>query len=437
MSEHDDNLNYDEIDFNKTKRGKAKNGGRRVSLFVIEGLILLVVVVAGSQFLFRDTTEVTDLQATIDSQNVVATTNAETRDTSLSAEDLLNRAKTEIDAGEADSAMRSLDLALELNPTYADAYFERGRLNYDQSLYYSASQDFSQAIEYGITDPEFAYYWRGRANFQWDDFTRAESDFERVLDIDNSFTEAMYWRGRSRMKLAQYEQGIADVKQAVEMGYDEPAYAYFFIGNAYDDLEDYLSAITYYSRSIGLSVDDCEDYACWVDYNNRATAYYRMEMYDNAVEDYTKAIQVNPDEYPLALQNRGDAYERLDDMTAAMSDRNTMFQLVETNVINRSISTESNTLRVNLDTNETQAHITFDASVGDTVTLTVTVPDDSDLNTMMLLRDPNGSPVAYSSNPNDNNAQFEGITLTETGTYTVVVAGNLGQSSGEFTLMLE
>lgn len=434
MNEYDDNLDYDKIDFNKTKRGKSKNGGRRVSLLVIEGLILLVVVVAGAQFLFRDSSEVMDLQSTIESQNVQATTISES---AVSAETLFENAMADIEDGNTDGAIRDLDFAIEIDPTYADAYFERGKLYYDQDRYFSASQDFTQAIEFDYDDLQLAYFWRGRSHFEWDDYIKAEPDFERVVEMDEDFTDGVYWRGRTRMELDNNVAGIEDVKRAIEMGYDSPGFGYFFIATAYDDLEEYETAIEYYDLSLAETSEECDVYYCWIDYNNRATSHYRLEQYDLAVEDYTKAIQVNPDEYPLAMQNRGDTYDRLGDMTSAMSDRNTMFQLIEGDTIIRSLSADSRALRATITNNNTQVHVGFTGDIGDIVTITLTVPADSSLNSMMLLRDPNGSPLLYSANTDNKNAQFEDVVITSTGTYTIVVASDLAKTSGAFELKIE
>jgi len=436
MSEYDDNLNYDEIDFTKTKRGKNK-GRRRVSLLVLEGLILVVVVIVGARFLFNDNADVMDLEATIEAQNIQATANVENQQSVLSAEQLFDRALTEAENDDQLSAIRSLDLAIELNPRYAIAYYERGNLNYEMGKYFSASEDYTLAIEYDVPDVEFAYYWRGRSYYRWDDYWQAERDFDSALRIDPEFIDAVYWRGRSRIETGDYQAGIDDIKQAITMGYDETPYAHFFLAKAYDGLGDYLDAINYYTQSIEATVDECEAYACWIDYNNRATSYYRLEMYDEAVRDYTKAIQVNPDEYPLALQNRADAYEQLGEITPAMSDRNIMFQLLAGDVLTRTLSDDSNTLRATLDANDTQAHISFERTADESVTIQVIVPEDSELNVMMLLRDPNGTPIAYDDPVDTMNASFEDVVLPEDGTYTIVVASHLAETFGEFELTIE
>ena len=427
---NDTDVNYDDIDFSKQKRGKGKNksDSKRWSLFVIEGIIVLIAIVVGGRFLFSDNADVSHLQATISAQN---------DQPSLSAEEFLERALIDKDEGLIDDAIRNLDLAIELNPSYAEAYFERAELRFDQEQYYYAANDYESALQHDVDDPMNATYKLGRANFQRESYWQAINAFDQLLSQDADHERAQYWRGRSYVEVGEYQQGIEGMLQAIELGYSELEFAYFYIARAYEFDEDYASAIRYYTLSIEHSTDDCEEYLCWIDYNNRGVSHYRSGDYESAREDFTTAIEVNPDEYPLAMKNRGDAHEQLGDMTLALSDWNTMFQLIEGDIVTRSLTADSNILRDKLDTTETQVHVSFEGSVGDSITVELTVPDDSALDAMLILRDANGSPVAYSAPADDHNAQLSDIVLADSGTYTIVVASNLGQSSGEFVLSLE
>lgn len=444
MNEYDDNLS-DEIDFTKTKRGKGKNSHKRWSFFIIEGIIVLVAIVAGGRFLFKDNAEVSHLQATIDAQQSIQVTDSngnwvsptQSSGSVLSASQLFDRAMDEAEDYQYQDAIRSLDFAIELDPTYAEAYFERGELHYETEIYSQAIKDYGQAIEHGYDDVITAYYSRGRSHIQWYDYTKAIRDFNSVIERDPDYTNAYYWRGRSYIDSFEYQRGIDDILLSIDMGYTELPFAYFFVGKAYDDMDNYDKAIEYYTLSLEAGEDDCERYLCWIDYNNRGTSYHWSGQYELAVQDYTKSIQVNPDEYPLALKNRGDAYEALFEITQALSDWNTMFQLIEGDVSTRTLSADSNVLSATIERDDSQVFVNFDGQAGDSITLNLTVSDDSELDAMILLRDSNGSPLAYSADGDTVNAQLSNIVLPTDGTYTLVVASNLADSSGDFTLRLE
>jgi len=457
----DDDINIDDIDFNKQKRGKGKNkpSAKRWSFFIIEGIIVLVAVVAGGRFLFTDNSEVSHLQATIDAQNGEllansdnpfdratanalnpqprATSNSQQDAPSLSAEDLYQRAMDEVENGLTSNAISSLDLAIELNPSYAEAYFERGQLHYDYEQYFYAANDYQSALDNDYDFPVVANHNLGLSNFQQDNYEKAIESFTTAIELDPDYELAYYWRGRAYAESAYYQEGADDMLQSIEKGYDQLQYAYFWIAKAYGDSENYESAIRYYNISITHSSKDCEKYSCWIDYNNRGVASYWLGDYDTAIEDYTSSIQANPDTYPLAFQNRGNAYKKLGNMTSALSDWNTMFLLLEDEPIHRTLNKETGVLRGSLETNESQIHVEFEAQANDTVNITLEVPDNNYLDAMLLIRDTNNNPLAYVATGDTWDRQFTDLSLPETGTYTIIIASDLASSSGEFTLRLE
>lgn len=426
-----DDVDYDAIDFEKHKRGKNKHGtlSKRWSFFIIEGIIVLVAVVAGGRFLFSDNANVSDVQSTVAAQP--------TQVEAVSPQTYYERALLEEDNGLDDAAIQSLSFALELDANFAEAYFRRGELYYAQGRYYEAEKDYEAALLHDYDDPLYVNYSLGLARFNRDDYVGAVEAFNDVISVDEDYIDTIYWRGRSYLESSSYEWGIADIKRAIELEYDNPAYAYFYLAKAYEETENYDEAVETYTTALEFSSADCEEYQCWIDYNNRGANHYWSGDYQAAIKDYTTAIQVNPDEYPLALQNRGDAYEQLDEMPLALADWNTMFQLIEGYQVLHELTADRPVLRDKLADDNTQAHIKFEGAIGDTVTITLTIPDTSLLDPILLLRAPNGNPVAYDSSGDTTGANLTDIVLLEDGTYTIVVASDLANSSGDFELSLQ
>ena len=54
-------------------------------------------------------------------------------------------------------------------------------------------------------------------------------------------------------------------------------------------------------------------------YNNRGNVYFVMEMYPEAVYDYTRALQLNP-ELAIAYSGRGFVYEKIGMLREALQD---------------------------------------------------------------------------------------------------------------------
>lgn len=431
MSNFSDNeLNYDDIDFTKNKRGKRKNqaNNKHLSLFLIEGLIIVILIGVAGRYLFNDNSEVSHLQATIDAQNQRPV---------LSADELYRRALSESDGGNTDAAIRDLDLSIDIDPTNPLAYYQRARMHYDRGSYRQSLMDFQSALNTGYDDPHSVYYYMGLDHFELEEYSKAVTDLSSALDLDTEDVRARYWRGRSYAKLDVNEKAVKDIEMAIELGYEDLEYAYFYLAAAYDDLKDYQKSADFYTRSIREIESDCKRYECWVDYNNRGVEYFRMGDYERAIKDYTRSMELNPEPYALALQNRGDAYESLGERSSALADWNTLFTVIKERVITREFLENSNVLSASIDGSGVEVHVQFKGNKGDVVTI-ISEAHNSSVDTMLIVRDALDNAIAYNDQYHDmNDARIDDLVLPADGTYTIVVAGDLGTSTGDFTLTLE
>ena len=89
--------------------------------------------------------------------------------------------------------------------------------------------------------------------------------------------------------------------------------AYTNRGNAYNDKGDYDLAIQDYTKAIELTPDDAEAYY------NRGNAYALKGACDPAIQDLTKAIRLRP-RYAKAYNNRGNVFGRKGALDLAIQD---------------------------------------------------------------------------------------------------------------------
>ena len=89
--------------------------------------------------------------------------------------------------------------------------------------------------------------------------------------------------------------------------------AYTNRGIAYKDQAMISSALQDYTKAIQINKDAYETYF------NRGNAYYALQQYDLAVDDYTAAIKIKAD-YPMAYNNRGSVYSTLKNYIKAVED---------------------------------------------------------------------------------------------------------------------
>ena len=91
------------------------------------------------------------------------------------------------------------------------------------------------------------------------------------------------------------------------------AAAYINRGNAYDDKGEHDRAIEDYDKAIALNPKNANAYY------NRGNAYYNMSEYDRAIKDYDNAIALDP-KYADAYGNRGTSYRNKGEYDSAIAD---------------------------------------------------------------------------------------------------------------------
>jgi tetratricopeptide (TPR) repeat protein len=117
---------------------------------------------------------------------------------------------------------------------------------------------------------------------------------------------------------AASEQVIISCTAVISRGLvdrNDLATAYKNRGNAYDDKGQYEQALEDYARAVETNPQDAEAF------NSRGTTYIALERYRLAVDDFDQAIRINPSS-PVALGNRCFAKAVLGELEQALSDCN-------------------------------------------------------------------------------------------------------------------
>ena len=124
-------------------------------------------------------------------------------------------------------------------------------------------------------------------------------------DIETLFEEAQ------RLYGAQNFYKLIDVTDKIIKRYPDFAEAYNLRGIAYKELKQYDQAIQDYTKAIKL--DPKSDWA----YNNRGALYKALKDYESAVEDLLQAIDLNSNNY-AAYANLGEICYELEEHETAI-----------------------------------------------------------------------------------------------------------------------
>lgn len=225
-------------------------------------------------------------------------------------------------------AVFAFNKAIELNPAYIRAYYDRARAQVYRGNYTSAITSCTKVLEMDPDEAD-AYYARGTIKIYREDYANAIVDLDKAIELDAQHADAYRNRGGMKFKLGEskaasgnaeearrlYEAAIVDCDKALQIDpedvdtYRNRGGIKFKLGESEATSGNTKEAQRLYEAAIAdcdkvLEIDPEDESA----YNNRGMAENgfgelesargnteKMEaLYEAAVADYTQAIKINP-----------------------------------------------------------------------------------------------------------------------------------------------
>jgi tetratricopeptide (TPR) repeat protein len=123
-------------------------------------------------------------------------------------------------SGTYDQAMRHFNRAIQIWPSYADAYLNRGLAEQGASHRAAALADFDRALN---LDPHLtgAYNARGQIYLENGEVQKTILDCSKSIQV-NPTVDAYYQRGEAYEKLGQHQRAIADFDAAIAESREAP-----------------------------------------------------------------------------------------------------------------------------------------------------------------------------------------------------------------------
>ena len=223
-----------------------------------------------------------------------------------------NRAKVFQDLGNYTRAIADYDRAIQINSNDARAFNNRGNAWSSLGNHARAIEDFDRALAINPLHAG-AYNNRGLVYNVLGNYTRAIQDFDKAIDIDHKSAQFFNNRGFGYAVLGKNSRAFEDFNMAIEI---DPHYAeaHYNLGIFYQNSGKYRHAIDYYDKAIENNTAYKVDVFC-----NRGTAYGSLGDQKKAIEDYGRAIDIDP-KYANAYFKRGVAYGELGNQLRAVQD---------------------------------------------------------------------------------------------------------------------
>jgi tetratricopeptide (TPR) repeat protein len=248
------------------------------------------------------------------------------------AEAYFQRAGTYFDESDVGKAMADYEKVVQVEPKYGKAYLGLARCCLKQNDYDKAIAELQEAKQWlspqALTPgPEFAeaYLRRGLARQEHHDLDGAIADFVEAVRLDpenrlgyqsrKEYAEPYLERGTQLLKEGQYDRATADLEQA---GKHNPGDARIFSrqGFAWYRQQRWDKAVESYTAAINVDPNDR-------DYVSRGQSQLKLGKRKEAIADFSEAIRLNP-QNAGAFFDRGraavDAEDWAEDWDAAIDD---------------------------------------------------------------------------------------------------------------------
>ena len=227
--------------------------------------------------------------------------------------DLIEAAEKLVQKRDWTNATRVLTTAIKAKPTKSEAYLKRASILAEAKLYKQAVADMSSAIGIELTNPKYRNT-RGYFLLMLKDYEAAERDFNRAIDLDPEYAQAYNNRGLVFIGQDKHIKALNDFRKASDLK-DDYVDALNNLGFVYLQMEDPDREKAIETFTAVLEID--ENYLNAI--SNRGRAYLGLEKFDEAIADFTTAIEKNPKNEQFYL-HRSEAYRAAGKFELARQD---------------------------------------------------------------------------------------------------------------------
>ena len=156
-----------------------------------------------------------------------------------------------------------------------------------------------------------AHFTLGKNLMETTDANGAMAALNKAIELDPAMSEAYFIRGNLYYGQTNYTAALADYRKAVEIN-PKYAEAFYNLGVCNNTLGNFQEGVNALTNAINIRPNEYM-------YQGRATAFFNLGRYQDAIDDYTKALAINP-QMGETLFNRGVGYYRIQQQAKACED---------------------------------------------------------------------------------------------------------------------
>lgn len=190
------------------------------------------------------------------------------------------------DMGNHQFAINDFNAAINIEPTYAEAFYRRGISQLKSRRYMEAIEDFKQSYELdnkpeknpGVYDGQGCCYHALR------DYDKALTFFNTAIDKDQTNTQFLMNRAQCYYDLRMFTESIRDLTQALQINETDPQVLYR-LGLAYYAFEKYKKCIK--TLKAAITSEPFHSYEADIFYHI-GLAYCNQEKFEKSIFPFSE-----------------------------------------------------------------------------------------------------------------------------------------------------
>lgn len=123
-------------------------------------------------------------------------------------------------SGEYEAAVEAYSRAIELDPTYHDAYTFRGLTYREMGNFTAAIMDLDALVN--LEPSAESYRLRADTYLYHKEFDKAIADYDKAISLNPTDTGIYHNRGTAYSEKGEYSKALVDIEKAIELDPNEP-----------------------------------------------------------------------------------------------------------------------------------------------------------------------------------------------------------------------
>ncbi len=199
------------------------------------------------------------------------------------------------------NALQKFNEFIKIDTTNSLAYKKRGLCYYAESKYRNALHDFNQSLRI-LPQQADVYYNKALVFFYLGEIKKAEENAQKALAIQPIYAEAKILLGSIEIQSERYDVALMWFNGAVidnkiyPYAYYNRGMAYFYLGENKKALDDWDKAISLNPKEIDAYIGRAELYLNLNDTKN-ITKKQKQENFAHTIQNLENALKINPNSF--------------------------------------------------------------------------------------------------------------------------------------------